>query len=182
MGSAFSAWLLRRLGWKVSGQYPHHISKLVLIVAPHTSNWDFVVGVLVKWALRLRVRYVGKHTLFRWPFGAFFRRLGGIPVDRSRPNQFVQIMVAAFKQCDRLHLVLSPEGTRKKVERFRTGFYYIARLAEVPIALCKFDWKRREIYFDPHLFVPTENTEEDLAYLWHYFKGVVGKNPAQGIF
>jgi 1-acyl-sn-glycerol-3-phosphate acyltransferase len=181
MLSAISKGLLHLLGWKITGQYPHHVPKLVMIVAPHTSNWDFIIGLLVKWAYRIRVSYVGKHTLFRWPFGLLFRRWGGIPVNRSRRSQFVAAMAETFRQRDRLHLVISPEGTRKKVGRFRTGFYHIARLAEVPIALCKFDWARREIHFDPQLFFPTGDEGSDLAYLWNYFKGVMGKNPAQGI-
>lgn len=181
MLAQLSAWLLRLWGWKVTGQYPRHVPKLVLIVAPHTSNWDFVVGVLVKWAYRLRANYVGKHTLFKGPFGALFRWLGGIPVDRTRRSNFVAAMADVFRQRDYLHLVLAPEGTRKKVERFRTGFYHIARTATVPIALCKFDWGKKEVHFEPQLFFPTDNESKDLAYLWNYFKDVVGRNPAQGI-
>ncbi|MCS7035735.1 MAG: lysophospholipid acyltransferase family protein [Saprospiraceae bacterium] len=182
MFSKISALLLRWWGWKVVGRYPYDVPKLVMMVAPHTSNWDFVVGVLVKFAYRLKASYVGKHTLFRWPFGSFFRWLGGIPVDRSRRNNFVATMVEAFHRAERLHLVLSPEGTRKKVERFKTGFYHIARSAGVPIALCKFDWARKEVYFDPQLFWPTDDEGKDLAYLWNYYKGVVGRIPSQGVF
>ncbi len=181
MMAKLSALLLRWWGWKVLGQYPHDVPKLVMIVAPHTSNWDFPLGVLVRAAYRLKANYVGKHTLFRWPFGAFFRWLGGIPVDRSRRNNFVSAMVEVFAQKKRLHLVLSPEGTRKKVDRFKTGFYHIARLAGVPIALCKFDWARKEVYFDPQLFWPTGDERKDLDYLWNYYRGVVGKIPSQGI-
>ncbi len=181
MFAAISSWLLRLWGWKVTGRYPYDIPKLVLIVAPHTSNWDFIVGVLVKAAYRIKANYVGKHTLFRWPFGALFRWLGGIPVDRTRRTNFVSSMAEAFRQREYLHLVLSPEGTRKKVERFRTGFYHIARMAQVPIALCKFDWRLKEIHFEPQLFFPTGDEAADLAYLWNYFKGVIGKNPAHGI-
>lgn len=181
MLAEISALILRWWGWRVEGLYPRHVPKFVMIVAPHTSNWDFVVGLLVKWAYRIKANYVGKHTLFRWPFGVFFRRLGGIPVDRTRRNNFVSAMVALFEQREHLHLVLSPEGTRKKVERFKTGFYHIARLAKVPIALCQFDWANKRIYFDPQLFWPTGDEQKDLDTLWNYFKGIAGKVPSQGI-
>lgn len=181
MLSKFSAWILKLWGWKITGQYPYDVPKLVLAVGPHTSNWDFPVGVLVNSAGKMRANYVGKHTLFRWPFGAFFRWLGGIPVDRTQKGNFVAATVEAFHQNERMHLVISPEGTRKKVAKFRTGFYHIARQAGVPIALCIFHWPQKEVFFDPVLFYPTDDEERDLAFVWDYFKGVPGKNPAQGV-
>lgn len=182
MLSKLSAFILKLWGWKITGQYPYDVPKLVLAVGPHTSNWDFPVGVLVNSAGKMHANYVGKHTLFVWPFGAFFRWLGGIPVDRSRKGgNFVSATVEAFRQNKRMHLVISPEGTRKKVERFRTGFYHIARQAGVPIALCIFNWPKKEVFFDPVLFYPTDNEEQDMAYFWNYFKDIPGKNPAQGV-
>ncbi len=183
MFSILSRWILKLWGWKVTGRYPLDIPKVVVAVAPHTSAWDFPVGVLVKSALRIPGNYVAKHTLFRPPFGVFFRWLGGIPVDRSHPgSNFVGSIVEAFQREPHFHLVLAPEGTRKKVAHFRTGFYHIARLAGVPICLCKFDWAKKEVYFDPELFYPTGDEEKDLAWIWNYFKGVPGANPELGIF
>ncbi|TNE54634.1 MAG: acyltransferase [Bacteroidetes bacterium] len=181
MLSTFSAWILKLWGWKVTGRYPHEIPKLVLAVAPHTSNWDFPIGVLVNSAERIHANYVGKHTLFHWPFGAFFRWLGGIPVDRSKKNNFVDATVEAFRQNKRMHLVIAPEGTRSKVPRLKSGFYHIARLANVPIILCTFDWTKKEMYFDPKPFYPTGDEEKDLAYIWNYYKNVKGRNPELGI-
>lgn len=181
MFSALSALIMRLIGWKITGQYPRHLAKVVVAVAPHTSTWDFPLGVLTNSAGKLRANYVGKHTLFRPPFGFLFRWWGGIPVDRTKNHNFVSATVEAFRQNERLHLVMSPEGTRKKVDKFKTGFYHIARLAGVPICLCKFDFEHREVFFDPDLFYPSGNEERDLAYIWDYFKGVKGGNPEQGI-
>lgn len=182
MLSTFSAWLLRLWGWRITGHYPREIPKVIVAVAPHTSNWDFPVGVLVNSAHRIHANYLGKHTLFRWPFGAFFRWLGGIPVDRSRKgSNFVASTAEAFQREPRLHLVIAPEGTRKKVSRFRTGFYHIARLAGVPICLCTFNWEKKEVFFDPVLFYPSDDEQQDLKYLWNYFKDIKGKNPELGV-
>ena len=181
MFSALSALIMRLIGWKITGQYPHHLAKVVVAVVPHTSTWDFPLGVLTNSAGRLRANYVGKHTLFRPPFGFLFRWWGGIPVNRTKNHNFVTATVEAFRENERLHLVMAPEGTRKKVDKLKTGFYHIARLAEVPICLCKFDFERREVFFDPVLFYPSGDEERDMAYIWEYFKGVKGANPEKGI-
>jgi 1-acyl-sn-glycerol-3-phosphate acyltransferase len=177
----FSRFILWIIGWKITGHYPQQLSKVVVAVAPHTSTWDFPLGVLVNSAAPCNANYVGKHTLFQGPFGFFFRWLGGIPVNRSANHNFVSAIVEAFEREERFHLVIAPEGTRKKVDKFKTGFYHIARLAKVPICLCKFDFAAKEVFFDPELFYPTDNETADLAYIWNYFKGVQGKNPAWGV-
>ncbi|MCC7244937.1 MAG: 1-acyl-sn-glycerol-3-phosphate acyltransferase [Saprospiraceae bacterium] len=183
MFSRISALILRLWGWKITGQYPAHLDKVVVIAAPHTSNWDFPLGVLVNSAVPCHANYVGKHTLFRWPFGILFRWLGGIPVDRSRKTggHFVDAIVAAFHREPRMHLVIAPEGTRSKVSKFKTGFYHIARQANVPICLCTFDWAKKEVCFDPQLFYPGNDEDADIEYLWNYYKGVKGAVPENGI-
>ncbi len=181
MFSKLSAWILKLWGWKITGHYPAELAKVLIAVAPHTSNWDFPVGVLVNSAGKYKANYVGKHTIFRWPFGYLFRWLGGIPVDRSKSHNFVAATVEAFKRERRLHLVMAPEGTRKKVKNFKTGFYHIARLAGVPICLCTFNWGIKEVHFDPQLFYPGDNEEADITYIWNYFKGIPGAYPDQGI-
>ena len=181
MLSWLSKLILNLWGWKVTGHYPQELAKVIIAVAPHTSNWDFPVGVLVNSAGKYRANYVGKHTIFRWPFGYLFRWLGGIPVDRSQRQNFVSATAEAFQREPRLHLVLAPEGTRKKVDKFRTGFYHIARQAGVPVCLCTFNWAKKEVHFDPQLFYPTDNEEADIAYIWNYFKDIPGANPEQGI-
>ncbi|HLP94271.1 MAG TPA: 1-acyl-sn-glycerol-3-phosphate acyltransferase [Saprospiraceae bacterium] len=181
MFSLFSRFILWLFGWKITGHYPRELSHVVIAVAPHTSAWDFPLGVLVNSAGRFRANYMGKHTLFKPPFGWFFRWLGGIPVDRSTNHNLVSATVEAFKREPRIHLVIAPEGTRKKVDKFKSGFYHIARLAGVPICLCKFDFEAREVFFDPELFYPTENEAKDLAFIWQYFSGVPGKIKELGI-
>jgi 1-acyl-sn-glycerol-3-phosphate acyltransferase len=176
--SRFTLWIL---GWKITGRYPRELAKVVVAVAPHTSTWDFPLGVLVNSAGRLRANYVAKHTLFKPPLGFLFRWWGGIPVDRRKSNNFVSATAEAIKREVRAHIVIAPEGTRQKVEKFKSGFYHIARLAEVPICLCKFDFAHKEVFFDPQLFYPTGDEAADLAYIWNYFKGVQGANPERGV-
>jgi 1-acyl-sn-glycerol-3-phosphate acyltransferase len=182
MFSKLSAWILMQLwGWKVTGQYSYDVKKLVLIVAPHTSNWDFPVGVLVRSAMNIDAYFVGKHTLFWGPLGPIMRWLRGIPVDRRGRNNFVEATADLFATKDYLHIVMAPEGTRSRVDRFKTGFYYIAKAAGVPVLLCTFDWGHKIIHFDPKLFFPTDNEQADMEYLWNYYKGVKGRNPEKGI-
>ncbi len=181
MFSWISRFLLWLWGWKITGEYPRTLDKVVVAVAPHTSNWDFPLGVLTNSAGKLKANYLGKHSLFRWPFGYLFRWWGGIPVDRTKHHNFVAATVDAFQREKRLHLVIAPEGTRTKVDRFKTGFYHIARLAGAPICLCTFYWDKREVFFDPVLFYPTDDEAADMAYIWNYFKGVKGANPEKGV-
>lgn len=181
MFSWISKFILWLMGWKITGHYPRELSKVVIAVAPHTGTIDFPIGVLVNSAGRFRANYVGKHTLFKPPFGFFFRWVGGIPVDRSKNHNFVAATVEAFEREKRIHLVIAPEGTRKKVDKLKSGFYHIARLAKVPICLCKFDFATKEVFFDPELFYPTENEAADMQFIWDYYKGVQGANPEKGI-
>ena len=140
--------LLRALRWRIEGEIPN-VAKFVLIVAPHTSNWDFVIGIVAKWALGIRVTFLGKNTLFRFPFGAAMRALGGVPVDRSASHDVVRDIVAEFARRERMILALAPEGTRKHVERWRTGFYHIARGAGVPILSVALNYGVRAIQIGP---------------------------------
>lgn len=144
------------------------LPKMVLIVAPHSSNWDFIVGVAAKLALRLRVKYLGKHTLFRFPLGIVMRYLGGIPVDRSTANDVVQSVIAQFERRRRMLLAVAPEGTRKPVERWRTGFYHIARGAGVPILPVALDWGSRMVRIGD-VFSPTGDLDVDLVELRRRF-------------
>ena len=181
MLSKISAWILKVWGWKITGKYPYQIKKLVLIVAPHTSNWDFPVGVLVRSAMKIDAYFVGKHTLFWGPFGPIMRWLRGIPVDRRSNTNFVSATADLFSQNDYLHIVMAPEGTRKKVEKFKSGFYFIAKKANVPVVLCSFDWQNKIVHFDPELFIPSENETSDMDFLWNYYKKFKGYSPEKGI-
>lgn len=138
--------VLRILGWRIVGALPDE-PKCVIIAAPHTSNLDFVLGMSLVFALSLDARWIGKKELFRGPLAPFFRWLGGIPVDRSSPQGVVEDAVAAFQLRDRMLLAIAPEGTRKAVPRWKTGFYRIAAGAGVPIVCGFFDRQRRELGF-----------------------------------
>jgi 1-acyl-sn-glycerol-3-phosphate acyltransferase len=165
--------VLRLLGWRIEGNLPD-VSKAVVIVAPHTTNWDFIVGIAAKFALGLQASWLGKHTLFRAPFGGLMRWLGGLPVDRSRPHDVVAQSVEQFAARDRLVLGISPEGTRKPVPRWRTGFYHIAAGAQVPIVPVAFDWSRRTLDIGPTV-LPGGDMDADLAALDAFFAPARGR-------
>ena len=159
--------ILRLLGWRFEGSLPD-LSKLVIIAAPHSSNWDFIIGIAAVFALRLDVRFVGKSELFRGPLGPVMRWLGGLPVDRHRPEGFIEQLVIQFRERDRLLLAMAPEGTRKPVERWKSGFYRIAAGAGVPIVAGYFDNRKKEVGFGPVLY-PTGNAEADMAELRRFY-------------
>jgi len=168
-------WLLR---WRVEGDIADH-PQLVAIVAPHTSNWDFIVGLAARYALRLDASWLGKHTLFHPPFGWIMRRWGGIAVDRTASHDVVSQTVAAFSSRPRVFLVITPEGTRKHVGRWRTGFWHIAKGAGVPILPIIFDWGDRVIRIrEP--FAPGDDVEKDIAQLQTVFSGASGLRQSVG--
>ncbi len=172
---AFGKFVLTLLGWRIEGA-PPNLPKLIIIVAPHTSNWDFVVAMAAALALDLRVHWLGKHTIFRWPFGAILRRLGGTPVIRTARQGAVAQVVEAIRAHDQFVLGLSPEGTRKKVARWRTGFYNTARAANVPILAVALDFERKEIVIGP-LFEATGDLEGDVEKMRAFFEPIKGKRP-----
>ena len=172
---AFGTFVLSVMGWRFEG-VPPNLPKLIIIVAPHTSNWDFVVAMAAALALDLRVHWLGKHTIFRRPFGAILRKLGGIPVDRSARQGVVSQVVETFRAHDRFVLGLSPEGTRKKVARWRTGFYNIARAVNVPILAVALDFERKAVVIGL-LFKATGDLEGDVEKMQAFFAPIKGKWP-----
>ena len=175
--------VLRLAGWKTKpvGKFPYHFRKWIIIVAPHTSNWDFVIGVLYRKVLKLeRARFLGKKELFKPPFGFVFRWLGGYPVDRTHNQNMVDEVVKIFNQHDDFGIALSPEGTRKKVDRLRTGFYNIARGAGVPVIMIALDYGNKQVVIaEP--FIVSGNQEEDFKKIISFFGPVKGKNPELGL-
>lgn len=159
---------LRLLGWSFEGNLPD-LPKAVIIIAPHTTNWDFVLGMVAMLALGLRVSWLGKHTVFRPPFRGLLRWLGGIAVDRTARAGVVEQMVAEFGSRDELFLGLAPEGTRRQVERWKTGFYHIALGAGVPIAPVTFDYPSRVITLGAPL-TPTGNLTADMDRIQAFFR------------
>lgn len=168
--------ILKLWGFRYQGNFGTDIPKKIFAVYPHTSNWDFPLGILLKGGIPLDVNYVGKESLFRRPYGWFFRWLGGIPVNRAKSTNFVDSMVELFKKYDRLSFAIAPEGTRKRVRKFRSGFYYIALKAEIPIILVKFDFKNKIVDFSEP-FIPSGNYASDLQFIINHFKNTQGINP-----
>ena len=174
-------WLFHKLGWSVQGVMPGQYKKFVIAIAPHTSAWDFVIGLMARSALGLqKARYLGKSQLFKPPFGWFFRMTGGTPVDRSSPHDVVDQVVSIFNKHNEFILALAPEGTRKKVGKLRTGFYYIAKGADVPIVPVGFDFEEKKIVIGEPLF-PSDNFEGDVATLLTFYRSIKGKIPELGL-
>ena len=159
--------MLRMLGWRIGPGLPD-LPKAVITTAPHSSNWDFPVGIAVVFALRLDVRFVGKVELFRGPLGPLMRWLGGLPVDRKHPVGLVEQTVAMFAEREALLLAMAPEGTRKPVQRWKSGFHRIALAAGVPIVPGYFDNRRKVVGFGAPLH-PTGNAEADIAALRAFY-------------
>jgi len=155
---------MRASGWKFSGELFPTTNKFVLIVAPHTSNWDFLVGLQAMFALGIRGTFLAKNTLFRFPLGILMRWLGGIPVDRKAAQDVVTQTVTFFRDNEKVIAVVAPEGTRSAAGKWRTGFYWIAHRAGVPILPVAFDYSVREVRVFP-LFTPTGDMETDLPKL-----------------
>jgi 1-acyl-sn-glycerol-3-phosphate acyltransferase len=165
---------LKITGWRLEGQLPA-VPRYVMIAAPHTSNWDLPMTLALVFAYRIRVYFLAKHTLFWLPAGIFLSWLGGVPVDRSKVNNFVEQAVELFKANNQLIMIIPPEGTRKKVRYWKSGFYHIAHGAKVPIALGFIDFKRKSAGIQG-IFKPTGDFDADLPKIMAYYAGITGKN------
>ncbi len=167
--------VMKIVGWSIDGEQPVH-NKYILLAAPHTSNWDFPLIIMVALRLKLDVHWMGKDTLFRFPLKAIMTWLGGIPINRSQANNVVDQMVDQFNHRDSLIVLVPPEGTRSKVDRWRTGFYHIALQAKLPVVLGFVDAGTKKIGFGPE-FYPTGNIDEDLAEMKIFYGQITGINP-----
>ena len=163
-------------GWKIQGTLDPAIKKCVFMVLTHTSWYDFFLGLFTRGILGLDMHWVGKKELFRFPFGYFFRWMGGTPLDRTGGLNRVEAIAQIFEQKEVFRMAISPEGTRKKVTELKSGFYFIALQAGVPIIPLAFDFKTRSVIFGKP-FVPTGDYTQDLAELLPFFIGVEGKVP-----
>ncbi|MBX2828202.1 MAG: 1-acyl-sn-glycerol-3-phosphate acyltransferase [Flavobacteriaceae bacterium] len=164
------------LGWKIEGRFLPEIKKAVIIVVPHTSWHDFYVGAFTRRIARTEIHWVGKQELFKWPMGWYFRWMGGSPLDRTSGQNKVQAIASLFKKKEEFRLTLAPEGTRKKVETWKTGYYYIAKEANVPIIPVAFDYKTKTVVINEP-FTISGDIENDTPILRSYYDGVVGKRP-----
>jgi len=168
---------LRLFGWRVEGRLPN-FPRAVVIAAPHTSNWDLLFMLAVSWVLGVRPAWLGKHGLFRPPFGGFMRWLGGVPVDRRAPGGIVAQAAARLRAADRLMLVVPPSGTRSRASHWKSGFYHIARAADVPI-LCTFlDYRRRVGGIGPAV-VPTADVRANMDIIRAFYEPIRGYRPDQ---
>jgi 1-acyl-sn-glycerol-3-phosphate acyltransferase len=172
---SLSKFFLRLCGWRVMGQLPD-IPKFVIIGAPHTSNWDFVMFLALAFVLKVDVRFMGKAEIFRPPFAGFFRWCGGVPVDRSRHQGLVEQMVRAVQESEQFKLVITPEGTRSKVGEWKRGFYHIAKEAGIPVVTGYVDTRTKTCGIGP-TFMMTDDAEADIKAMQAFFKDKVGINP-----
>jgi len=167
--------ILRLIGWRTHVLNPR-LTRYVLIGAPHTSNWDFGLMLLLMAAEQLPIRFLGKDSLFRGPLGPLMRSLGGIPVNRRERSKLVDQIAAKFEEYDDLIIGLAPEGTRSKTPHWKTGFYYIALKAKVPITMAYLDYGNKIIGVGPN-FAPSGDLQADFEIIREFYTGIVGKNP-----
>ena len=165
----------RVLGWRLVGDFPKYLKKYVVIAAPHTSWKDFPIAILARNSSGEKVNFIGKNSLFKGPFGFIFRSLGGTPVDRSKSSNMVDAIIKIFDNKEEFRLGISPEGTRKKVIKWKTGFYFIAKGAKVPIVMATLDFENKEIKFSEPYDI-TDDKEKDFKHFHNFFKGVKGKH------
>ncbi len=164
------------LGWKTVGNFDKNLKKCVIIGAPHTHWLDFPLGIAVKFAEEVPANYIGKASLFKPPFGFIFKWLGGAPIDRTKSNNRVQSIIDLFNSKERFILAMSPEGTRKKTTKWKTGFYYIAKGANVPIVMMTFDFENKQVKVSEPYYT-TNDMEADFNHIYNFYSGVKGKIP-----
>lgn len=177
MLQTLSTWILRLCGWTVVGPLPAQ-KKYLIIGAPHTSNWDFPLALLALASLDLKFSWIGKHTLFKGPVGYVLKKIGGIPVDRRVRLGFIDKIVTLYNENSKMVVAIAPEGTRSKKDHWKTGFYYIAHRASLPIALGFVDYKTKRLGIGKTI-TTTEDIEHDFAVIREFYDGLQGKRPQQ---
>lgn len=175
MRGRLATWALRLRGWRLAGGAPP-LAKYVVVLAPHTSNWDFPLAMLAASGYGIRLSWLGKHTIFRWPVAGFLRAMGGIPVHRERHDGMVGQVVESFAASDTLVIGMTPEGTRTATPHWKSGFYHMARHAGVPIVLASLDRSTRRITLGP-VVIPTGNPAKDMEAVRAFYAGVRGIHP-----
>lgn len=165
--------ILKLIGWKVAGNYPYNLDKKIILAAPHTSNWDFPIGILIRTQIAEPIKFIGKSSLFKPPHGWLFSWLGGIPVDRSKSTNFVDATVKKINSKKVLTILISAEGSRRKVEKFKTGFYHMAYLAKVPIIPMIVDGIKKEFRFEEPIY-PTGDAAIEIPLIEKIFEGITG--------
>lgn len=176
-GNAFSKWLgrsvLAMMGWQVTGEFPS-CKKYIITLAPHTSNWDFVVGVAILLASGLKIRFLIKHSLFIWPFSTFLYKIGGVPVDRRAAHGVVGQMIGHFNQHEKFILTIAPEGTRRRVKEWKVGFLHIAHGAKVDVLPVGLDYPNKKAVIGD-MITMNGDVEADLKAVKDFYLNVRGK-------
>ena len=177
--SAFTRWfgrtLLKLMGWQVEGRFPDE-RRLVVAGAPHTSNWDFVIAMGVVMALDVKAHWLAKHSIFKFPFKQLFLALGGIPLDRSNTKGVAQQTADRILECDEIIVGIMPEGTRSKVDKWKSGFLRIARAAQCPVMLVSLDFQHKRAKLGD-MIEPREDTEQQLVEIKEYFRQFRPRHP-----
>lgn len=176
----FFFWLLKRFGWRIDEHVPNGVNKAVVVMGPHTSNWDFVIGKIAFAHYKVNAKFLIKKDLFFFPLGLILKAMGGVPVDRKKNNNITDQAVKYFKDHEKCFMVFTPEGTRSYQPKWKKGFYYIAEQAHVPIYIGYIDYKRKIGGFHS-LFVPTGDVDADIKYLKGVLSEFTGKVPENGI-
>lgn len=171
----FGHFFLKLFGWNVVGELPKD-KKYVVVVAPHTSNWDFIVGLFARFAVGEKINFLAKDQLFYFPLGLLLRILGGVPIDRSKKSNNVDKVVELFHSHDEFKLAITPEGTRGPVTRWKAGFYYIACKAELPLALVALDYASKEVRLR-EAFWPCGDINKDFPQILDYYRTINGRYP-----
>jgi 1-acyl-sn-glycerol-3-phosphate acyltransferase len=167
--------IFRLFGWKIEGAENLSVPKAVVPVVPHTSSWDFPIGILTRGAIEKDIKFIAKSSLFKPPFGWIFRKLGGYPVDRSKRTHFVDSVIDIYNEKEEFLVSIAPEGTRAKVNKLKTGFYFIAKGANIPIVPSTFNFKTRTVYFGKPI-IPSDDQEADFQKLNEFYQLGHGKN------
>lgn len=169
----FIVWLL---GWKIEGEKPSGINKMIIIEAPHTSNWDYFYGMICIYSVGIKVNVVIKKEIFFWPVGPILKAFGGIPIDRSKSSNKVEALADLFNHQEVMRLAITPEGTRSLVTQWKKGYYYVALKAGVPIMLTALNYKTKTGILGGFIY-PTGNYEKDFEKIEKFYRGIEAKHP-----
>ncbi len=173
---AFARFLIKLFGWKAVGTFPYEHKKLVILVAPHTSNLDYFIGMMFIYAAGEKVNVIMKKEAFFWPIGGLLKKMGAVPIDRSKSTRKTESIAKLFDKYEKLYLVIAPEGTRSYTDKWKKGYYYIALQAKVPIMLSSIDYKKKEGRFGPVIY-PSGDFEKDFEKVKEFYKGVGARFP-----
>lgn len=176
----FAMWLIGVFGWKIDKHTPEGVNKCVVVMGPHTSNWDFVIGKIAFMHYKVNAKFLIKKELFFPPFGWLLKAMGGIPVDRKKKNNMTEMASRYFQENEKIYMVFTPEGTRSYNDNWKKGFYYIAQTAKVPIYIGYIDYKRKIGGFHS-LFEPTGNVDKDIKHIKEVLSQFSGRFPENGI-